>query len=371
MGRKSTWFLILTVLILSTIVLANWAVSSAAPGTSPSYFPTPDQPKPPTPGPRPTTPSGGGGGGGGGGSRFLDCNSSITGSVTDFGSMVSGSGVLVEIGSSGWKSQMPADTNGHFTFNGLCKGTAYVRAVVPQGSLLTNPNAEVELDGKNHTSVDLGFFPPLPQAVSFPGAEPTSEPLASSAVVPQPASPQPAGAATSAPRAVRLPEGVSISVSAPRNVRNGLYAAVTVSLQNGGPGNSGNTMVRMPLAAGMVLREADTSRGSLRMQVVPQTTARVGGLGAPIRTPASELIVDVGMLSPGDVVVIATKIGFEQDVDAPASQAEIQANAVSGNSSYWSNVAVINVEETGGPLVVVLPTTGDDSYAHAFREFLW
>ena len=374
MGRKSAWFLILTMIILSAAFVASWAVSSAAPGVSPSCFPTPDEPKPPTSAPKPTKPSNGGGGsggGGGGGSRFLDCNSSISGFVTDFGGMVPAAGVLVEIGSSGWKSQTPADTNGHFAFNGLCKGTAYVKAVVPAGSLLTNPNAEVELDGKNKTLVDLGYFLPLPQAASFPAAEPISEPALSSSSVPQLVPSQAVPAPTDVPRLVRLPEGVSVSVSAPQRVRKGLAAAVSISVQNGGPDNTGNTIVRMPLASGMALKEADTSRGSLKMQVIPQAVGKTGGFSAPLRTLPSELIVHVGTLAPGDVVLIATKIAFQQDAVSPGTQAEIQARAVSGNSSYWSNVALITVEETGEPLIAVLPTTGENSYMQTFREFLW
>ena len=372
MTRKSVWFLIMTMLVLSTILLANRAVSLAAPGASPSYFPTPDNPKPPTP--EPTSPAGGGGssgGGGGGGSRFLDCNSSISGSVTDFGSMVPASGAVVEIGSSGWKSQTPADSNGHFTFNGLCRGAAYVKVLVPPGSLLTNPGAEVALDGKNHVLADLGFFLPLPQAVSAPGVQPASEPLVLSPGVQQSASTTPAQNSAGVSRPVPLSEGVGITVSAPRSVRRGLDAQVNVSIQNGGPAKVGGTVVRLPLASGLKLSEADTSRGSLQMQVVPQSPAKAGGLDAPSRAASSELVVNVGTLAPGDVVLIATKIAFPPDATSQASRAEIQAYAISGGNSYSSNVAVIAVEETGGPLIAVLPSSNNSGFAEARREFLW
>ena len=375
MDRKFRLLVLLTIVVMVSMALVGPSITSAVPGTAslaqeappPPPPPPPDTPVPP---PEPTKKPGGGGGGGGsssgGGSRFLHCNSTIKGFVTDYGSMVPGSGVLVEVGASGWKNQTPADTNGYFSFQGLCKGTAYVKVIVPPGSLNTNPNAEVVLDGKNHVKVDLGFFPPVPQAASPAGTKPDSEPLVTSPPVSQTAPPASTGLSPPA----SLPQGVAVSVSAPRTVRVGMDAQVNISVQNGGPASAPNAVAHIPLAAGVVLKEAHTSRGSLRVEVVPLAVGKAGGVGAPLRSPGSELVVDVGALAPGDAVLIATKIGFKNTM-VPGSKTEIQAEVLSGGDSYRSSVVVVTLEETGRPFQVTLPTTGSDNHSQYFQEFLW
>jgi hypothetical protein len=131
-----------------------------------------------------------------------------------------------------------------------------------------------------------------------------------------------------------------------------------------------DAIVHVPLAAGVVLKEAHTSRGSLRVEVVPLAVGKAGGVGAPVRSPGSELVVDVGALAPGDVVLIASKIRFKHTT-IPGSTAAIQAEVLSGGNSYRSNVVVVTLEETGGSFQVTLPTTGSGNYTQYFQEFLW
>lgn len=372
MDRKAPLIVLLAVVAMVILMAVSLSMTSAAPSPAlPNLPPPPTSEKPPTVAPKPT--SGGGGGGsssGGGGNRFLHCNSTVDGFVTDYGSMIPGSGVLVEVGGGGWKNQIPADDNGYFAFRGLCQGTAYVRVIVPPGSLLTNPNAEIVLDGKNQVRVEQGFFLPRPQAASASGdTKPAPVPLVASDSIQQvvPVAPQPQLVPVVP---LNLPKGVTVNLSAPRSVRAGMDAQINISVQNGGPGNATGVVLRLPLAEGIKLQEADTSRGALKMNIVPQVLGKVGGFAAPASASASELVVDVGVLPAGDVLLVATKIRFK-DTAPPGSQAQMQAQVWSAGTSYRSDVAVITLEEAGSLFQITLPTTGGDDYLRHFHDLLW
>jgi len=369
MYGKAPAIVFLTVVVVAGLMAGSLAVTWAAP--SPAHRnlpPPPTSEKPPTPEPKPTDGGGGGGGGGEskfGGSRFPHCNSTVEGFVTNYSAMAPGSGVLVEVGGGGWRNQVLADDNGYFAFKGLCPGTGYVRVIVPPGSLLTNPDAEVALDGKNHVRVDQGFFLPVLQAVSGDS---------SVRLTPSPAA-SPAPVLQRAPAAVALPPGVAVSLSAPRTVRVGMDARLNVSVQNGGPGQATGVVVRVPLATGIRLQEADTSRGGLKIEQVPQALGqarggRVSGLAAPRGATASELVIDIGTLPPGEVVLITTKFRFKETVP-PGSQAQFQALVWNGGVVYRSNVAVVTLEEAGSPFQFTLPTTGEGGYLRRCQEWLW
>lgn len=367
MDGRMPLVVVLAVVIVMGLMAASLAVTSAAPSPAYPNLPPPPTAEKPTPQPKPTGGGDGGGGGSrtGGGSRFPHCNSTVDGYVTNYSAMAPGSGVLVEIGGGGWRNQVPADDNGYFAFQGLCPGMGYVRVVVPPGSLLTNPNAEVALDGKNHVRVEQGFFLPLPQAASA-GGEPTRvpEPIVTSAPVPQ-----------LAPAVIAMPPGMAVSLSAPRTVRVGMDAKVNISVQNGGPGQVTGVVVRVPLATGIRLQEADTSRGGLKIEQVPQALGKaalgkVSGLAAPHAAATSELVIDVGALPPGEMVLIATKVRFKENVPA-GSQAQFQALVWSGGTVYRSNAVVMTLEETGSPFDMTLPTTGEGGYLRRCQEWLW
>jgi len=374
MDWKAPLVVSLAVVIAVSFVAATLSATSAAPPSVHPNLPPPPTAEKPTPQPKPT---GGGGGGGNtehkfGGSRFPHCNSTVEGFVTNYSAMAPGSGVLVEIGGGGWKNQIPADDNGYFAFKGLCPGTGYVRVVVPPGSLLTNPNAEVALDGKNQVRVDQGFFLPVLQAASGGSwAQPSPAPVVTSAASLQlaPAVPQPSSSA------VTLLPGMAISLVAPRTVRVGMDAQVNISIQNGGPGQVASVVVHLPLAAGIRLQEADTSRGALKMEQIPQALSKaaegkVAGVAAPAYAAASKLVVEIGALPPGEVVLIATKVRFRETV-LPGGQAQMQAQVWSDGAVYRSNTVVITLEETGSPFQITLPTTGEDGYLRRFHELLW
>jgi hypothetical protein len=375
-------FSTIVVVVLLVVLLPGASVSLAAPAAVPlhrvSLLPPNPEPGPTDspPGPSPE-PSGGGGGGGGGGedhggTRFPHCNSTVDGFVVNYADHSPGTGVTVEVGGPGWKAQTLADSNGYFKVGGLCAGAAYARVIIPPGALPTNPNAEALLDGKNLTQFDLGFFPPAAWLAGEPKpslvaaapplvqSTPERPSIVVTVVVPRPALISPSAT------------GLLVDVSAPRTVRAGLNAPVNVSVRNAGPGKALNTVISLPLAAGLELQEANTSKGALKIQVVPQGPGVKGpGLNAPVMTKPSTLLVDVGTLAPGQAVLVATKIKFREDMSA-GSQAQLQAQAMADGKTYQSKPVIIDLTETGGPLKAsFLPVTGANNYRQYFRDLLW
>jgi len=381
MGKKcgARVFPTIVVVVLLIALLPGSSVSLAAPDAAPLHrgflLPPIPEPEPTEPSPEPSEPSEGGGGGDGGGhggTRFPHCNSTVDGFVVNYADHSPGTGVAVEVGGSGWKTQILADSNGYFKAGGLCPGTAYARVIIPPGALPTNPNAEATLDGTNLTQFDLGFFPPAAglTGVTKPSLVAAAPPLVQSiperspvivtVVLPNPTLISPSAT------------GLLVDVSAPRTVRAGLNAPVNVSVRNAGPGKAVNTVISLPLAAGLELQEANTSKGALKIQVVPQGPGVKGpGLNAPVRTRPSTLLVNVGTLAPGQAVLVATKIKFREDLSA-GSQAQLQAQAMADGKTYQSKLMVIDLTETGGPLkATFLPVTGADNYRQYFRDLLW
>jgi hypothetical protein len=49
----------------------------------------------------------------------------------------------------------PTDTNGAYVFQGLCRGTVRMTVVLGSGQVVTNAQAEADLDGHNTAHVDL------------------------------------------------------------------------------------------------------------------------------------------------------------------------------------------------------------------------
>ncbi len=320
--------MLLTLVAIGVAMVLSSPGLLAAPGAAQLQAPPLPPPPPPPAPPQPTSapppsdgtpvPSSGGGGGGGGssygGSRFLKCNSTIKGFVTNYADRSPGSGAIVQIGRSGWKSEMPADSNGHYEFGGLCEGMAFVKVLVPEGGLPTNPDAEAVLDGKNLVSVDLGFFPP-PPADQLAATQLTAAPLLAAPavrIVAPGATPAPpvieAVAAGSGPSDVPLSPGISVQLNAPRVVRSGLAARMTASIRNGGPNQATGTIVTIPIPPGVVLQEVTTSRGQLKM-----TTTGAAMLGNASGAKGSALVVEAGNLAVGQSVVIAGLVRFDDN----------------------------------------------------------
>jgi hypothetical protein len=275
--------------------------------------------------------------------------------------------VTVEIGASGWKSQAVADSNGHYSFGGLCEGMAYVKLLLPEGSLPTNPNAEAVLDGKNVIQVDLGFFPPAP---TMQAEISTGEP-APVVSIPVPAAPQILPAQEPVLLAQPTAEGISVEVSAPGAVRAGLAAKVTISVKNTGRLQVGGVEVLLSLPSDAVLEEANTSRGALKLAVArPGGWLKPGGLNIPLRAQDNSLVVQVGTLAAGEVAVISAQLKFKDNA-ALGVRTDLRAEVRTEGKSYLSQVIPLTLKETGGAFQVALPTTGDSTYAQYLRDFLW
>ena len=377
-GWKALFFLTVVAMVLAVVV--NSSGVFAAPGAVPPGLPPP--PTEPVPTKKPPRPSDGGvsGGGGGGGSRFLHCNSTVSGFVTNYADKSPGAGTLVEIGNSGWKNQMPADSNGYFYFGGLCEGIAYVKVLVPEGGLPTHPNAEAVLDGQNQVQVDLGYFPPAPQAEFLGGEESAPSPTPITIAVPQVgptvlivprSTPETASSSKPIPVLKREAEGVTVKLSAPRTVRAGMAGQVAISVKNGGPGKAANTVVTLPLSADLMLQEADTSRGALKVQPASQTSeTKILSLSNAGKSRDSDLVVNVGTLAPQEAALIVTKISFKESI-SPGAQAQLQAEVMTEGKSYTSEAIGLTLEETGGAFQINLPTTGANTYLQYFRNLLW
>jgi uncharacterized repeat protein (TIGR01451 family) len=341
-------------------------------------------PPPPTSAPPPSdgTPSSsshGGGSSSGGGSRFLRCNSTIKGFVTNYADRSPGAGAVVQIGASGWKNETPADSNGHYEFGGLCEGTAYVKVLVPEGGLPTNPDAEAVLDGKNEVAVNLGFFPPAPLDQAVAATQPTVEPLVVATPVPVvlPAVtsvrvPAEAAVVARVPVVAQLPPGLSVQVAAPHAVSIGLAARMTVSVKNGGPDKADGMVITIPVPDNVVLQEVSTSRGQLRVMTPG------AALGSSVKllghsasdAPTGGLVVEAGNLAAGQGVVIAAQVKF-RDEAAVGSTAELRAEVTAGGRSNQSNVVSLALGESGASSEVGLPPTGNNGFAGYYRDLLW